>query len=200
MTRWGCTPSLWTAVSLRHYLPCPLHLTTLAAALHQEQTVPVLSSKPKWPLAPFPAVIYKAVGRGAAVEIACHSLGEGQWERDGSILPLQGRDSWVSAWTLVGKSSCCLRLAQAAVSGGRERVVAAGSKVCPMQCFNVKANVSCPCRNQQAGVSSLNFAHQSGLRFIHQHVVHSPPDAILKFLTSLFLTFSYHLKNVTISV
>lgn len=64
-------------------------------------------------------------------------------------------------------------------------MVAAGSEVCPMQCLNDNANVSCPCRNHEAGVSSVNFAHQSVLKFIRQHVVHSLTDAILNFLTSL---------------
>ena len=79
-------------------------------------------------------------------------------------------------------------------------VVGAGSKVCPMQCLHDNANVSCPCRNHEADMSSLNFAHQSVLKSIRKHVVHSLTDAILNFLTSLFLTFSYHLKNVAISV
>ena len=61
-----------------------VHLTTLPIALHQVETVTVLFLKPKWQPAPFPAVIYKAVGRGAAAEMACHSLGEGSGRGTGA--------------------------------------------------------------------------------------------------------------------
>lgn len=84
---------LWfmdSCVSLALFALFLVHLTTLPIAQHQVQTVLVLFSKPKWQPAPFPAVVYKAVGRGAAVEIACHSLGEGRWERDWGLLLLLG--------------------------------------------------------------------------------------------------------------
>jgi len=65
-----------SCVSLALFALCLVHLATLPTALHQVQAVTLLSSEPRRQPAPFPAVIYKAIGSGAAVEIARHSLGE----------------------------------------------------------------------------------------------------------------------------